>query len=250
MKANRKIRACLAVFAGTVLLLAGCADKGDGPERDSVRQPLSSGEEEKADQIAGEIREPENEPFTMLFTGDIQLGSNITSAYDSGGLERILSPSLLEELQGADITMVNEEFPFGTGGTQAPDKQFTFKTDPSYVKIFNEMGVDIVSLANNHVLDFGQDVLSQTFDTLDQAGIAYVGAGDSLERAGAWQDNRSRGQESGVFVRFQSHTGCRMGCAQQPARSIYYIRSGSSRGTDSKGGSGKRSGSGICALGN
>ncbi len=195
MKANRKIRACLAVFAGTVLLLAGCADKGDGPERDSVRQPLSSGEEEKVDQIAGEIREPENEPFTMLFTGDIQLGSNITSAYDSGGLERILSPSLLEELQGADITMVNEEFPFGTGGTQAPDKQFTFKTDPSYVKIFNEMGVDIVSLANNHVLDFGQDVLSQTFDTLDQAGIAYVGAGDSLERAGAWQTIEAGGRK-------------------------------------------------------
>lgn len=161
--------------------------KGTGGKGTASASPFPPGKRKRQDQIAGEIREPENEPFTMLFTGDIQLGSNITSAYDSGGLERILSPSLLEELQGADITMVNEEFPFGTGGTQAPDKQFTFKTDPSYVKIFNEMGVDIVSLANNHVLDFGQDVLSQTFDTLDQAGIAYVGAGDSLERAGAWR---------------------------------------------------------------
>ena len=41
------------------------------------------------------------------------------------------------------------------------------------------MGVDVVSLANNHTLDYGRDALSDTFAALDGAGILYGGAGDS-----------------------------------------------------------------------
>jgi poly-gamma-glutamate synthesis protein (capsule biosynthesis protein) len=45
------------------------------------------------------------------------------------------------------------------------------------------MGVDVASLANNHALDYGQDALLDTFSTLDNAGIPYVGAGETKERA-------------------------------------------------------------------
>lgn len=65
-----------------------------------------------------------------------------------------------------------------------PDKQYTFRVDPSYLSAFQEMGVDVVSLANNHALDYGTDALMDTFAALDEAGISYVGAGDSEERAG------------------------------------------------------------------
>lgn len=43
--------------------------------------------------------------------------------------------------------------------------------------------MDIVSLANNHTLDYGRDALSDTFTTLDGAGILYAGAGETKERA-------------------------------------------------------------------
>ena len=79
--------------------------------------------------------------------------------------------------------MVNNEFPYSTRGTQAPDKQFTFRIDPAYISLLAESGVDIVTLANNHVLDYGTEALSDTFQTLDDAGIAYAGAGNSLKRA-------------------------------------------------------------------
>jgi poly-gamma-glutamate synthesis protein (capsule biosynthesis protein) len=46
-----------------------------------------------------------------------------------------------------------------------------------------DMGVDVASLANNHALDYGQDALLDTFSTLDNAGIPYVGAGETKERA-------------------------------------------------------------------
>ncbi len=139
------------------------------------------------------------EPFTMLFTGDVLFQDNIISAYERNGLNGILSQELQEEMQNADMTMINEEFPFGVGGEKAPDKQYTFKADPSYVTVFHEMGVDLVSLANNHVLDFGQDVLSQTFVTLDEAEIPYVGAGETQERAMAWESFDLKGTKVGVL---------------------------------------------------
>lgn len=79
--------------------------------------------------------------------------------------------------------MVNNEFPFSDRGEPMADKQFTFRCSPSYVRALNEMGVDIVSLANNHTLDYGRAALSDTFSALDGAGILYGGAGDSVERA-------------------------------------------------------------------
>lgn len=138
-------------------------------------------------------------PCSMVFTGDVLFQDNITSAYDRKGLSGILSPDLQKRMQEADLSMINEEFPFGTGGTKAPDKQFTFKADPSYVKAFQEMGVDIVSLANNHVLDYGKDVLSQTFTTLDGAGIPYVGAGETKERAMECESFTLNGTKVGIL---------------------------------------------------
>ena len=181
------------------LVLWGCGTEKDKKSGLSVTGEIVEGSVETKEVQQPEIEEKKQEPFTMLFTGDIQMGSNITAAYDGAGLSGILSDELQQQMKNADITMVNEEFPFGTGGTKAPDKQFTFKTDPSYVKMFQETGVDIVSLANNHVLDFGQDVLSQTFETLDQAGIPYVGAGETLKRASACETIEVNGTKVGFL---------------------------------------------------
>lgn len=86
------------------------------------------------------------------------------------------------------------------GGTQAEDKQYTFRTDPSYSSIFTDMGIDIVTLANNHVLDYGQEVLSQTFQTLDEKGILYAGAGESVEEASALRTIEANGETYGFLA--------------------------------------------------
>lgn len=131
-----------------------------------------------------QLQEPETQQdVTLVFSGDILLSSYVLNNYDSNGINGILSEELQSEMQNADITMVNEEFPFSTRGTQAEDKQYTFRVNPSYVKILQEMGIDVVTVANNHALDYGTDALTDTFQTLDDAGISYVGAGNDLERA-------------------------------------------------------------------
>lgn len=149
-------------------------------ETEEEKKPVSEGVEEVQEEIPEEETAKE---ITMVFSGDILLSSYVLNNYENRGIDGVVSEELLREMQNADLTMVNEEFPFSARGTQAQDKQFTFRVDPSYVKILQEMEIDVVTLANNHALDYGTEALSDSFQTLDDAGIAYVGAGDSRERA-------------------------------------------------------------------
>lgn len=122
---------------------------------------------------------------TLVFAGDVLFTDSHISRYQKGddSINRLLDSSLLRELKNADYAMVNEEFPFGSGGVKAKDKQFTFQVAPSHVKMLEDMGVDGVTLANNHILDYGKDSLLETLTTLDRAGIAHCGAGKDIDLA-------------------------------------------------------------------
>jgi len=132
---------------------------------------------------------PEAGPIVLAFAGDVNLDDNSTPVkkYDSENkdISKCLSEDLLKEMIDADIMMLNNEFAFSLRGTKAANKSFTFRANPSRVEILKKMGVDIVSLANNHALDYGQDALVDTFATLEDAKIDYVGAGMNLDRAKA-----------------------------------------------------------------
>ena len=198
MKRNTK---ALWISAGVLILIAAALmfwvimgakeEKKDAfkqiektQEKVSKQEIVTKDEENLTPQEVEEVPEVETQSeVTMVFSGDILLSSYVLNNYENSGINGVISQELLGEMQSVDLTMVNEEFPFSTRGTQAQDKQFTFRVDPSYVKIFQEMGIDVVTVANNHALDYGTEALSDTFQTLDGAGIAYVGAGDSKERA-------------------------------------------------------------------
>ena len=170
-----------------------------------------TGQEETNETETRATEETESEPgqaddttgdgsTTLIFAGDVLFANAFKSNYDAGGIEKVIEPQLLQELQDADIFMVNNEFPFSNRGEPMEDKQFTFCCDPKYVKALNEMGVDIVSLANNHTLDYGRDALSDTFTTLDGAGILYAGAGETKERAYELQVIEKNGKKFWCYV--------------------------------------------------
>ncbi len=143
--------------------------------------------------------EETEEPPTMLLAGDVLFATHMREHYKNAGIESVFSAELQELFRNADIAMVNQEFPFSLRGEPMKDKQYTFRIDPDFVTAFSELGVDIVSLANNHVLDYGSDALLDTFVTLDEAGIRYVGAGDSEERAKELQIFEVNGKTIGIL---------------------------------------------------
>lgn len=121
---------------------------------------------------------------SLIFAGDIYFSDHVLNAYDrAGGIGGVLGETLRETIGESDIFMANLEFPFSERGTKAVDKQFTFRVSPSRVSILQEIGPDIVTVANNHALDYGTDALLDTCDTLDMAGILHVGAGKNLDEA-------------------------------------------------------------------
>lgn len=137
---------------------------------------------------------------SLVVTGDVLLNGDVLENYKNQGVEGILDEEMLGAVRDADLTVINEEFPFSSRGTQAPDKQFTFRTDPAYVRAFREMGVDMVTLANNHVLDYGEEALTDTMNSLDEAGILYAGAGCDKERAAQVQIVEKRGIKIGMLA--------------------------------------------------
>lgn len=135
--------------------------------------------------LLAECAEPDK--VTFAFAGDILFDESYTimSQYVARGssVEDTFLSGLLEQMRAADVFMINNEFSFSERGTPTEGKQFTFRANPKHVAVFQNMGVDMVSLANNHAYDYGNDALLDTFDTLDAAEIPYVGAGRDLEEA-------------------------------------------------------------------
>jgi poly-gamma-glutamate synthesis protein (capsule biosynthesis protein) len=119
--------------------------------------------------------------------GDTMLGRMVARALASGPAPGIFATEVVEAAREADLLVLNLECCISTRGSPWPDpaKPFFFRAPPVAVEVLLLLGVDCVTLANNHALDFGAEALLDTFELLDEAGIAWVGAGPDLERARA-----------------------------------------------------------------
>lgn len=124
--------------------------------------------------------------ITLSFVGDVSLADNwdIMPKYDERkiGIYGVLDEEVLSIMNNADIMVANNEFTLSNRGTRL-NKTYTFKGDPKRASIYKEMGVDLVSLANNHIYDYGHDAFIDTLNTLKSQDIAFVGAGNNIEEA-------------------------------------------------------------------
>lgn len=141
----------------------------------------------------------ENGTALLAFAGDVMFSDEYLKEYDQSGISAIADENMLSHMQNADLFILNEEFPFSHRGEPMADKQFTFRTDPKYVSILKELGTDIVTLANNHALDYGRTAFEDTLETLDQAGIQRIGGGYSISEASAPAVCTVNGQRFAIF---------------------------------------------------
>ena len=123
----------------------------------------------------------------LRFVGDICFYDDFSlmSSYRNRGsdINNCIDASLLSYMRDADLFMVNNEFAYSDRGAPIEGKKYAFRSKPSNVSILNDMGADIVSLANNHAYDWGPDALMDTIDTLNEARVPFVGAGKDLSEA-------------------------------------------------------------------
>ena len=125
--------------------------------------------------------------ITLAFAGDVSFAEEYTNMgilrQRGGDIRNCFDEFLLKEMQDADIFMLNNEFPYTDRGTPTEGKTYTFRAHPESVKYLYDMGADIVSIANNHVYDYGEVSLLDTLTTLEAAAMPYVGAGRNIKEA-------------------------------------------------------------------
>lgn len=127
-------------------------------------------------------------PFTLVVGGDVTLGFHYEEWFDEkildGGATRDEMfaygfKEVLPAVREHDLFLVNLECPFTTSSEKIP-KNFNFRARPELVNVLTAGGVDVVSLANNHLMDYGAQGLLETLAVLDAQKIRHFGAGPTL----------------------------------------------------------------------
>jgi poly-gamma-glutamate capsule biosynthesis protein CapA/YwtB (metallophosphatase superfamily) len=121
----------------------------------------------------------------LALAGDTMLGRKVAETIVSEGPDGLVADEVVALTRAADLFVLNLECCISERGTPWPDprKPFFFRAPPAATEVLNRLGVDCVTLANNHALDFGAEALLDTFEHLETAGIRWVGAGRNLEEA-------------------------------------------------------------------
>ena len=216
MSRNNKYKLNIAMLMFVIAFcLAGCSKKEDKeqvvemePQVITISSDKGNYQRAYTEPVEEEIEEPEvqerdflydaynkeysrdtsdPEKVVLRFVGDICFydGFSLMSSFRDRGsdINNCIDASLLSYMRDADLFMANNEFAYSDRGAPIEGKKYAFRSKPSNVSILNDMGVDIVSLANNHAYDWGPDALMDTIDTLNEARVQFVGAGKELSEA-------------------------------------------------------------------
>ena len=131
-------------------------------------------------------------PVTIAFAGDVHAEGPSGRAIEQG------LPTVRDLLGSADLTVVNLETAITDGGTAA-DKQFVFRAPASTLSSLREAGVDVVTMANNHALDFGLQGVPDALAASAAAGLPVVGLGVDEDEAYAPHVAQVRGRRIAVL---------------------------------------------------
>lgn len=122
------------------------------------------------------------EEIIINAVGDVMLAGRWTTDIRKKGYDFPFAATKNELVRG-DINLANLESPISRNGSEFTQKKYRFRAEPAVAKALRTAGFNLVTLANNHSMDFGGEALSETMRHLRSAGIAWIGAGENLNEA-------------------------------------------------------------------
>ncbi|WP_107772594.1 CapA family protein [Nocardioides sediminis] len=181
MRAAPVVRRVLAAALAAAALAACSPGPGATPDAPGSTPSASDTPEASSTTPPPEVAASAEEPptVTLAVVGDVMLGRGVAAAHaDPTVTMRAMRPLL----RRADITIGTLESTLSTDGspTQGGD---SFAADPGVLDGLAAAGFDALSLANNHVGDYGQRALLRTLEAFRGSGIARFGAGRDLAAA-------------------------------------------------------------------
>ena len=121
---------------------------------------------------------------TLLFVGDIMLDRGVKYMVEKYGNGDYKFPFLkiADDLKKADVLIGNLEGPISDKGKKV-GSIYSFRMDPKSIEGLKFAGFDILSVANNHVFDYGREAMEDSFKRLREAGIDILGGGFNEKEA-------------------------------------------------------------------
>jgi poly-gamma-glutamate synthesis protein (capsule biosynthesis protein) len=184
----------MAFLVLAILLLGACA-------RGTVYSP------EETPVSSYPTRTPDNGAhgaITLALGGDVMLARYVDDVIQTKG-PRHLWGDVLPLIQAADLALVNLECVIAESGEPfVPERAFYFRAHPTTIEALTLAGVDYVTLANNHTMDFQALALLEMIERLDENDITHAGAGGNAEKASRAALLKARGINVGVIA-FADH---------------------------------------------
>lgn len=118
--------------------------------------------------------------FSIVAVGDIQIGRHVMAKYPSGFDLPDITPSIFKK---SEIVFGNLESCLSDSKKPQVKKRYTFKASTSSAHLLDELGFNVLSIANNHCMDFGITAVAETRKALLKNNIKALGAGKSLREA-------------------------------------------------------------------
>ena len=116
----------------------------------------------------------------ILIFGDICPDNNYRNLFDR---KAVLSTAIINDIKHADLAIANLECPATNVVTPIIKTGPSIKAFPEDITYLKEIGFDILSLANNHIFDYGEDGLKETLDECARNDIKVFGAGENIADA-------------------------------------------------------------------
>lgn len=166
----------------TVLILIVCLLTSCFPETPDGNQTGNDTPSDPPGEKPAPVTEESTVWVDLYFVGDVMMADAIGDYIESYGADYPWT-DVAPVFKKAHIVVANLETSVSTRGTTKKPEGYGFRSHPDTLAGLKNSGISMVSLANNHTLDFGPDALEDTLRWLDRYGISHAGAGANLGKA-------------------------------------------------------------------
>ena len=178
----------LLVFSGLLFGLGNNADPVVVPAMNKL----------EAGTVKEDAEEPEKE-VTLLAVGDIMMARKVETLMSQYGLDYPLS-EVKGRLRQSDLTFGNLECAVSDKGTPLPGKGIWLRAKPEVMTELKDSGFDVLSIANNHSLDYGEEAFVDTLDWIQRYEIGAVGGGHDIQTARSPHISKVNGMRIGFLA--------------------------------------------------
>lgn len=125
----------------------------------------------------------EFEGIEVVIAGDTVPTKSNEILFKNGAIDELFGSECIELFQKADLRVINLETPLLSVDNPVDKFGPSLRANPDTIHALKKLGVNLVSMANNHIRDQGDEGIKCTIQTLEHEGMNYIGAGENIEAA-------------------------------------------------------------------